>query len=65
MDSHCYDYQPMTTHQRQQSIQHWIGECQAVRGQVAVLWHPHTLSQDYGWYEGFNDTIAALMENRV
>lgn len=64
MDSHCYDYQPMTADQRQQAIQHWIGECQAVHGQVAVLWHPHTLSHDYGWSEGFNDTLASLMESR-
>ena len=65
MDSHCYDYQPMSADQRQQSIQHWIGECQAVRGQIAVLWHPHTLSDDYGWSQGFNDTIAIFGENRV
>jgi len=64
MDSHCYDYQPMTADQRQQAIRHWIGECQTVHGQVAVLWHPHTLSQDYGWSEGFNDTLASLKENR-
>lgn len=65
MDSHCYDYQPMTAEQRRQSIQHWIGECQAVRGQVAVLWHPHTLSHDYGWSQGFNDTISTFAGNSV
>jgi len=64
MDSHCYDYQPMTAQQRQQAIKHWIGECQAVHGQVAILWHPHTLGQDYGWSDGFNDTLASLKENR-
>lgn len=63
MDSHCYDYQPMTADQRWQSVQHWIGECQAVHGQVAVLWHPHTLSEDYGWSQGFNDIIATFSEN--
>lgn len=65
MDSHFYDYQPMSADQRRQSIQNWIGECKAVHGQVAVLWHPHTLSLDYGWSEGFNDTIANFVENRV
>jgi len=55
----------MTADQRQQSIQHWLGECQAVHGQVAVLWHPHTLSQDYGWSQGFKETIANLGETRV
>lgn len=62
MDSHCYDYQSMTAGQRQQAIAHWIGECQAVRGQVAVLWHPHTLTQDYGWSDGFNETLANFKE---
>ncbi len=65
MDSHCYDYQPMTAYQRQQSIHQWIGECHAVHGQVAVLWHPHTLTKDYGWTQGFTDTIANFMENQV
>ena len=62
MDSHCYDYQPMTAEQRLQSIRHWLGECQTVRGQVAILWHPHTLSEDYGWLEGFQDTLNVLSE---
>jgi hypothetical protein len=65
MDSHCYDYQLMTTQQRQQAIEHWLGECQAVHGQVAVLWHPHTLSRDYGWSEGFNDILASVKENHA
>lgn len=63
MDSHFYDYQPMTAEQRRQSIRHWVDECKAVFGQVAVLWHPHTLSLDYGWSQGFNDVIANLGEN--
>lgn len=64
MDSHCYDYQPMTAPQRQQAIEYWLGECQAVRGQIAVLWHPHTLSRDYGWSDGFQDTLARIKETR-
>lgn len=60
MDSHFYDYQPMTRHQRNQSIHHWLGECQAVCGQNAVLWHPHTLSADYGWTDGFYDTLSTI-----
>lgn len=65
MDSHFYDYHQMTPDQRRQSIQHWIRECQTVHGTVAVLWHPHTLSQDYGWSEGFNDTLASLKSNLI
>jgi hypothetical protein len=62
MDSHCYDYQPMAAQQRRQAIQRWLGECQAVHGKVAVLWHPHTLSEDYGWTDGFRDTLSTLKE---
>ena len=65
MDSHCYDYEPMTAAQRRRSILHWIGECQAVHSQVAILWHPQTLTQDYGWSQGFKETIATFAENRL
>lgn len=65
MDSHCYDYQPMTPHQRRQTLRTWLGECQAVRGQAAVLWHPHTLTQDYGWSSGFQEALALLKETRT
>ena len=60
MDSHCYDYKPMTTQQRRESIKHWINECKAVRGEIAVLWHPHTLSMDYGWSFGFHELINII-----
>lgn len=62
MDSHCYDYQSMNPEQRQQAIKHWLGECRAVHGQMALLWHPHTMSEDYGWLEGFKETIAAIRQ---
>ena len=60
MDSHCYDYKPMTTQQRRESIKYWINECKAVRGEIAVLWHPHTLSMDYGWSVGFHELINII-----
>ena len=60
MDSHFYDYNPMTDEERQKAIAFWIREVQAVRGQIALLWHPHTLSRDYGWKNGFIDTLSFL-----
>lgn len=62
MDSHCYDYQPMTAAERHQSIRGWLDECRVVHGQIAVLWHPHTLTADYGWGDGFKEMIAMLQE---
>ena len=50
MDSHFYDYQPMTSAERRAAMRHWIGEVRAVSGEIAVVWHPHTLTSDYGWH---------------
>lgn len=62
MDSHFYDYQTMDATQRAAGIQHWIDETRAVGGQIAVLWHPHTLTRDYGWTDGFQELLHALAE---
>jgi hypothetical protein len=60
MDSHFYDYQPLSDIERKEQISYWLSECQAVHGEVAVLWHPHTLTTDYGWGSGFNDLLSTL-----
>jgi len=62
MDSHFYDYQPMSPAARQSAMRHWIQECHSVRGEAAVLWHPHTLTRDYGWADGFRDAISLIKE---
>lgn len=62
MDSHFYDYQPMSAVARQHAIRHWIKECHSVSGEAAVLWHPHTLTKDYSWADGFRDTISHVKE---
>lgn len=63
MDSHFYDYQSMSAAERQSVMQHWIRECQNVSGNAALLWHPHTLTQDYGWSDGFRDAISLIKES--
>jgi len=63
MDSHYYDYRPMNAKARCDDINYWVNECKLVGGEIAVLWHPHTLTKDYGWLPGFNDLLAALTEN--
>ena len=62
MDSHFYDYQLMSACERKSAIKHWVRECESVNGEAAVLWHPHTLTQDYGWSDGFRDTINIIKE---
>lgn len=60
MDSQFYDYQAFDTSQRKASLKHWIDEVKAVGGEVAVLWHPHTLTKDYGWQDGFVALLQAI-----
>ena len=65
MDSHLYDYQPLLREQRRQAIGQWLDELVAVGGQAAVLWHPHTLSRDYGWRDGFDELIAQMQRRSI
>lgn len=60
MDSHFYDYYSMAAEARTRAIRRWLGEVRAVGGTAAVLWHPHTLSADYGWREGFEILVTEL-----
>jgi hypothetical protein len=65
MDSHCYDYQPMTAQERRETIEGWIRECKSVCGQAALLWHPHTLTRDYGWTDGFEEVLEIIKETKL
>lgn len=65
MDSHLYDYQTLSESERRTSICHWIEEVCAVHGQIAVLWHPHTLTNDYGWSEGFRYLISSMKDTKI
>jgi hypothetical protein len=53
MDSHIYDYLELNDDERENSMHYWTRECKTVSGEVAVLWHPHTLTKDYGWSDSF------------
>lgn len=65
MDSHFYDYETMSAAQRHAAMRHWIKECHAVHGEAALLWHPHTLTRDYGWNDGFRDAINLIREGNT
>jgi hypothetical protein len=65
MDSHFYDYQPMSSAERRLALQHWLDEIILVGGQVAVLWHPHTITSDYGWTDGFQELIKYMSKKAL
>jgi hypothetical protein len=61
MDSQLFDYAQLDDAARRAWIARWVGEVRAVRGVATFLWHPHVLSEDYGWARGFGwllDEIA-------
>ena len=60
MDSHLYDYNDFNKVERNDYLRFWIMECHKVGGKTSLLWHPHSLSKDYGWLEGFKDLINIL-----
>lgn len=65
MDSHFYDYKILSSGQRKRDMEYYISECHTVKGVAAVLWHPHTLTRDYGWRQGFIDAISLLSEYKL
>jgi hypothetical protein len=62
MDSHLYDYHQMTALEIRAAILAWLGEVRAVGGKITVVWHPHTLTDDYGWTDGFMELVHTMSE---
>jgi len=60
MDSHLYDYAGPSAADPAAGIARWIGEVRAVAGIATVLWHPHVLSPDYGWADGYEELLRAI-----
>ena len=60
MDSQLYDYAELDEAGREAAVRRWIGEVIDVRGTASVIWHPHTLSPDYGWRGGFLMLLRAV-----
>lgn len=65
MDSHFYDYGLIESKKLSSEISRWLNECMLVGGDAALLWHPHTLSKDYGWGLGFNELIILIKKNNL
>jgi hypothetical protein len=60
MDSHLYDYAELDPSARAKRLRHMVDEVRAVCGEAAILWHPHTLSRDYGWQKGFEEMLEVV-----
>jgi hypothetical protein len=59
MDSQLYDYQPAGSDALAARMAPWLEEVRAVGGCAALLWHSHTLSDDYGWGGGFRRVLQS------
>ena len=48
--------------ERNEYMRSWIKECKEVRGKTYLLWHPQTLTADYGWSDGFLMMLKAIAD---
>lgn len=62
MDSHLYDYAQYSVVDRTNIIKKVIDEIYFVKGQASIIWHPHTISDDYGWLDGFVTLLQIIAE---
>lgn len=60
MDSHFYDYGQLDRDAIASAMRRWLGEIEAVGGEVTVNWHTHTITAVYGWAEGFEELLSQL-----
>ena len=60
MDSHLFDYNDFNKVERNDYLSFWVLECKEIGGKISLLWHPHTLSKDYGWLENFEGLIKLI-----
>ena len=60
MDSHFYDYQLQNEVALKNWFAPWFEEISHVHGKGAVLWHPHTISADYGWQAGYAQLLSEM-----
>ena len=59
MDSHLHDY-ATCPEAAQKTTLHILKELWATGGQATILWHPHTISNDYGWQTTYNFLLNRL-----
>ena len=62
MDSHLYDYENLDFSSRTKIIRRWTREINETLGECYLLWHPQTLTKDYGWSDGFKMILKTIAE---
>ena len=60
MDSHLYDYSLLSLKKIKHNIKKIINEVYFVGGIASINWHPHTLSEAYGWKRGYKYLIKLI-----
>lgn len=60
MDSHLYDYEKHNQESRCQRVSSVVQECKFVGGTAALLWHPHTLSENFGWSATYEHLLREI-----
>jgi hypothetical protein len=60
MDSHFYDYDQLDADERGSAMHRWLTEVREVGGQATVNWHTHTITEAYGWEQGYRELIDML-----
>ena len=60
MDSHLFDYRCLDVPESGKFIRQWIKEIHTIHGSAQILWHPQTLTKDYGWSEGFKNLLKEI-----
>lgn len=63
MDSHFYDYAYPADPGA--AMQPWIDEVVAVGGEASLLWHVHTMHQEYGWADGYRRLLDLLKQRQA
>ncbi|HZZ80535.1 MAG TPA: hypothetical protein VFE62_18675 [Gemmataceae bacterium] len=60
MDSQVYDYNTASPSERQSIMAKLIREVHQVAGTITINWHPHVLSPDFGWADGYREFLQLL-----
>lgn len=63
MDSHFYDYAYPADPGA--AMQPWIDEVVAVGGEASLLWHVHTMHEEYGWADGYRRLLDLLKQREA